>query len=183
MPHPVTKLEILAALESNASSLADLFAAAPDARLFAGDSEHWGPAHHLLHLTRTSLAIQRGLGSPSLPAHSTARSRTYAEVRDAAAASLTAAPKERLLEMGRVVVVEPGARREDIVKAFLAASGELRSAAARWDEQELDRHAMKHPLLGELTVREMLFFCVFHERHHAKGVRAQLADVSGSPLA
>jgi len=183
MAHPVTKLEILAALESNASSLADLFAAVPDARMFAGDSDHWSPAHHLVHLTRSSLAIRRGLGSEALPPHSTARSRAYAEVRDAAAASLSAAPKDRLLEMGRVVVVEPGARRDDLVSAFLAASAELRAAAAAWDEQALDRHAMKHPLLGELTVREMLFFCVFHERHHAKGVRARLDGVPDAPRA
>ena len=183
MPHPVTKPEILAALESNAATITELFAAVPDARLLAGDCDHWSPAHHLVHLTRTSLAIQRGVRSGSLPAHTTARSRTYAEVRDAAAGTLTAAPKERMLEMGRVVVVEPDSRREDLVSAFVAASAELRSAADGCDEQALDRHAMKHPLLGELTVREMLFFCVFHERHHAKSVRALLERVSGSARA
>jgi hypothetical protein len=33
---------------------------------------------------------------------------------------------------------------------------------------------MPHPLIGALTVREMLLFCVFHERHHLKVVRGRL---------
>jgi hypothetical protein len=38
----------------------------------------------------------------------------------------------------------------------------------------MDRHAIIHPLLGELTVREMLMFFVVHERHHLKSVRARV---------
>src|SRR2546422_9676931 len=117
MPHPVTKLEIIAALESNAESCAQLFSSLPDRPMFDGDPDHWSPAHHLVHLTQASVSVERALRSGSLPSHPTANSRTYAEVRDAATASLASTPKDRLLEMGRKVVIAPGTTKPDIVAA------------------------------------------------------------------
>ena len=73
--------------------------------------------------------------------------------------------------MGRTVVIAPGTSREQVIEAFERASAEFRAAAAAWNEDELDREALGHPLLGEMTVREMLFFFVVHERHHLRLVQ------------
>jgi hypothetical protein len=35
-----------------------------------------------------------------------------------------------------------------------------------WSEDDLDNHRLPHPLLGKLTVREMLFFTLYHIQHH-----------------
>ena len=174
MAHPATTAETLAALESNARDITKFFSSQPDDALFTGDADHWGPAHHLVHLTQTCAAIERGLRSRALPRHSSGRSRSYAEVRDAATSSLGATSKERLLDMGRKVVIAPGVTRAQLVEAFLAASVSMRAAAVGWSEEDLDRQAMKHPLIGEMTAREMLLFCVVHERHHLKLVRKRL---------
>ena len=173
MFHPVTKLEIIEALESNARSVTEFFSGIPDRLFFDGDPDHWSPAHHLAHLTQASNSVEPALRSETLPLHPAARSRTYAEVRDAAAASVAATPKDRLLEMGRKVVIARGLTREDIVNAFASASAKVRTAAEAWSEDALDRHALRHPLIGQLTVREMLLFFVVHERHHLKIVRVR----------
>ncbi len=39
-----------------------------------------------------------------------------------------------------------------------------------WSETSLDRYRLPHPLLGRLTVREMLFFTLGHGLHHARNV-------------
>lgn len=166
--------EILSALESNARSIAEYLASIPEPRLFDGDSDHWSPAHHLAHLTDVAASVGRALRAGALPLHPAARSRTYAEVRDAAATSLAATSKAKLLEMGRKVVIAPGTPREVLIEAFESASAELRAAAAAWGDIALDRHALRHPLIGEMTVREMLFFVVVHERHHLKRVRTRV---------
>jgi hypothetical protein len=36
----------------------------------------------------------------------------------------------------------------------------------RWSEAELDAYRLPHPLLGRLSVREMMFFTLLHNRHH-----------------
>ena len=175
MAHPGTKAEILAALESNSETLAAYFSSIPASAFFAGDSDHWSPAHHLAHLTQTSAAVERGLRSAELPAHEAAQSRSYAEVRDTAFRSLTATPHDTLLTMGRRVQIEPGATIADIVTAFVAAGASLRAAIDAWDEDAMDRRAMKHPLIGLLSVREMLMFVIVHERHHLRNVQTRMA--------
>lgn len=35
-----------------------------------------------------------------------------------------------------------------------------------WSGPELDSYLLPHPLLGKLTVREMLFFTIYHVQHH-----------------
>jgi hypothetical protein len=179
MFHPVSKPEILEALETNARLIVEFFSGLPDPRFFDGDLDHWAPANHLVHLTQTSRSMGPALSSSALPLHPTGRSRNYAEVRDAATASVAATSKDRLREMGRRAVIPPGLGRADLVKAFSSASEELRSAAAEWTEDALDRHALRHPLMGQLTVREMLFFFVVHERHHLKLVRTRVEELRG----
>jgi len=174
MPHPVTTAEILAALEANAATIAEYFSSLPDAVFFDGDPDHWSPAHHLVHLTQSSESLARGLAT-TRPLHSTGTSRTYAEVRDWAAATLSAAPREQLLTLGRKVEVPPGSTVAGVVRAFTDASAAARAAATTWSDDALARHAMRHPLMGELTVREMLLFFVVHERHHLRGVQTRLA--------
>jgi hypothetical protein len=173
MSHPATKLEILAALESNARSIVGLISSLSDRLAFDGDADHWSPAHHLVHLTKSSASVAKALRSGTLPLHPTARSRTYAEVRDAATTALAQTAKDRLLEMGRTVVIAPGTALADVTEGFESASAALRTAASTWSEEALDRHAIVHPLMGELTVREMLLFFVVHERHHLKIVRTR----------
>ena len=171
MPSPVTKDDILDALRSNAETIAAYFAGIPDPRLFDGDPDHWSPAHHLMHLARSSAMVGRALRKGGLPVHPTSRSRPYSEVLGAAASSVAATPRAKLLEMGRVVVLQPGTTRSEVLASFEHASADLRAVAAEWSEDALDRHALPHPLIGEMTVREMLYFTVFHERHHLRLVR------------
>jgi hypothetical protein len=36
----------------------------------------------------------------------------------------------------------------------------------RFSEHELDKYILPHPLLGKLTLREMLYFTIHHVEHH-----------------
>jgi len=176
--HPATREEILAQLASNSDAVAAFYREQPEPLLFTGDPDRWGPAHHLVHLTMTGRAIARGLGA-ELPLHRTGRSRSYGEMIAAATAALQSTPPEQMLERGRVVVVPAGASRAGLVDEFVTTSAGLRAAAGAWQDAELDRRALTHPLIGVLTAREMLLFCVFHERHHLKQVRARLEAGGG----
>jgi len=42
----------------------------------------------------------------------------------------------------------------------------LCSKLDRFTEDELDKYILPHPLLGKLTLREMLFFTIYHVDHH-----------------
>ena len=49
----------------------------------------------------------------------------------------------------------------------------LHGAITRWGERALDRFRLPHPALGQLTVREMLFFTLYHNLHHVLNVAAR----------
>jgi hypothetical protein len=38
----------------------------------------------------------------------------------------------------------------------------------KYAEQEIDALVLPHPLLGKLTLREMMYFTIYHVRHHHK---------------
>jgi len=58
-------------------------------------------------------------------------------------------------------------KKKEYLNQFSKASSELVSAAERWDENELDQYQLPHPILGKLTIREMLFFTIYHNLRHA----------------
>ncbi len=63
--------------------------------------------------------------------------------------------------------VELMAKREDFSQQFW-------KAVASWREEDLDRYVLPHPLLGKLTLREMLCFTLYHNYHHVRNVATRL---------
>ncbi len=53
-----------------------------------------------------------------------------------------------------------------MLRQWERVSSKLLTNLERWSEQQLDTLRLPHPILGKLTVREMLFFTEFHTRHH-----------------
>ena len=82
--------------------------------------------------------------------------------------------QDRLLDMGRVVVIPPGTSRADVVTAFTVRERRASRRGGGVDRGRPGSPTIMHPLMGELTVREMLLFFVVHERHHLKLVRTRL---------
>lgn len=44
----------------------------------------------------------------------------------------------------------------------------LSRRVTRWSEHDLDATLLPHPLLGKLTLREMLYFTIYHVQHHQR---------------
>ncbi|RZL03090.1 MAG: DinB family protein [Pedobacter sp.] len=42
----------------------------------------------------------------------------------------------------------------------------LMDAVKNWSTDELDEYCIPHPVLGKLTVREMIYFTSIHTEHH-----------------
>ena len=83
-----------------------------------------------------------------------------------------------LLANGPVVATAP--YRPSFVKnedkaAILAKFDEKRKdlikALAPWSEEELSSYQLVHPLMGPMTIREMILFTIYHTEHHLKPLR------------
>jgi hypothetical protein len=176
---PRSRDEILQALTSAEAEAAAFFGGLSDEHVLLRVGDAWNPAEHLAHLCTTVNAVARGLAMPKWLlrvrfGHARAPSRGLAEVREAYRAALAAGGRApATFEPPR----EEGAaaeRRDALLGRWTRANARLRSALAGWSERDLDRLVLPHPLLGKLTVREMLLFTAYHDLHHVEGARKRL---------
>ena len=47
----------------------------------------------------------------------------------------------------------------------------------KWSEQQLDKIIAPHPLLGKLTFREILYFTIYHAKHHQLQIKRHLKGI------
>lgn len=149
----------------------------------------WSPAENVRHLTKSVRAVTRGLRLPrwllalrfgSAKAPSRTLEVLLAAYRERLARGASAgrfAPSERLPSP------DPDGQRREIMDRHRIAIRALCEAVAKWPERALDRRVLPHPALGTLTVREMLYFTIFHNRHHLELVQRRLGasgDASGT---
>jgi DinB superfamily len=167
----MTRTELIQALEARQNELNTFFSSIHEHEFLADKSPKWNPAQHLIHLTKSGSRIAQGLQArDQLPNHETP-SRAYEVIRDTYLATLKQAPADLLAKVGASVQVETGSSQAQITQAYLQAGKQLREAAQSWSETDLDAKAMPHPVLGNVSIREMLEFVVYHDLHHLEGVR------------
>lgn len=41
----------------------------------------------------------------------------------------------------------------------------------KWNEEQLDKFVIKHPILGLLTLRELAYFTIYHNGHHLETIK------------
>jgi DinB superfamily len=57
-------------------------------------------------------------------------------------------------------------KKEKLIAKFIKETETLNRLMNKCSEDYLDLYLLPHPLLGKITVREMLFFSVYHIQHH-----------------
>ncbi len=86
----------------------------------------------------------------------------------------------RGVSAGRFAPSEPSSPEDGeegkarVLGNWRTANRELRAVLPRWSEAKLDRYQAPHPALGNLTIREMLYFTLFHNVHHARLVAERM---------
>ncbi len=73
----------------------------------------------------------------------------------------------------KTVSVEKGQRLKLIL---LKEVKDLSSKLDRFTEADLDLYVLPHPLLGKLTIREMMYFTIYHVSHHQELIKRYVKD-------
>ncbi|MDH4057982.1 MAG: DinB family protein [Cyclobacteriaceae bacterium] len=66
--------------------------------------------------------------------------------------------------------------RNPLQKKLSTLVNSLNSRIKKKSEEQLDTYILPHPLLGKLTLREMLYFTIYHVEHHHKQMLAHLRN-------
>ena len=144
----------------------------------------WSPADHARHLIKSNRAVLLGLEIPRFIlllrfgfTNRASRSYTglrsnYYEALDSGLRAGKFAPSELPVEK------HTDAERARILKNWSETVTKLETVTPKWSDRALNKLRMPHPGLGMLTVREMLFFTLYHNTHHVNGVSGKLSTAA-----
>ena len=182
MPDPLTASDLSSDLERVLHESATYWSSFATPDFFAPIGSAWSPADNVRHLTKSMRAVTRGLTMPRfllrlLFGRAGTRSRSYdALVKDYRVVLENGGTAGSFAPNAQDSASFTEAERSRIMQVHATAIDTMRLAIARWDENALDRVRLPHPLLGKLTVREMLYFAVYHNQHHVEVVKRRLSE-------
>ena len=167
----MTRDEILQKLDDVHQESAAYWSAFDARTFFAKLGDAWSPAENVRHLVKSTRPVTKALKMPRIvlrvifgkPKHASvaydALVERYHGLLEAGGNAGRFAPSSREEQ-------DLESRRAEILAQHADAMRALRAAIARWSDSALDRNQLPHPLLGNLTVREMLYFTLYHQLHH-----------------
>lgn len=165
----LSREQIVDAWQSVVTATRTRFSAVSEAEFSAERDGRWSLAENLDHLVRSAKPVAKALTMPKLVLWLLfgrgGTSRPLSEVRSAYRETLDRGGQAS----GRFV---PGSQRSQklLLDEWDACGSLLLRNLDRWSESQLDVYRLPHPLIGKLTVREMLFFTIFHTQHHLDNV-------------
>ncbi len=137
----------------------------------------WTAGQHLEHLCRSVRPLSLGLKLPKfmpklLFGKANRPSKTYEglvnkylnKIEQGAKASGPYLPPKQV----------PISRRSALCRRLQKLVDTLTQVLSNYNEHDLDHLILPHPILGKVTVREMMYFTIYHARHHRKLVLQNL---------
>lgn len=172
---PQTLSEVIGALNQTGAEVVAYFSSLPEPIFSGGNEEHWSPGHHIKHLVLSNKPVAHALTWPREKLRvwdEKQPRRSYADIQTLYQGRLGAGARA----FGPFLPTVEGSQA-DAAAEYRGSIDLLHHGGLAWSEPELDQYALPHPVLGLLSVREMLYFTVLHNRHHLSGVKARLEGV------
>ncbi|HJQ36614.1 MAG TPA: DinB family protein [Thermoanaerobaculia bacterium] len=179
--------QIIDALAQQQTANAEYWTAFDTATFFQPIGTSWSPAEAVRHLTKSTRPVVQALNAPKLLlrfrfGRSKRPSVSYDELVTRYRGQLDAGGKAGRFAPSQQSESDLAAWRERILSTYAGVNEDLRKAIARWSETSLEKLQLPHPLLGKLTVREMLMFTLYHQRHHIDVVRRRLSEARSTAI-
>jgi len=169
-----TSTELFARLRDANHRVTQWFTEIPAEDFFKRQGEVWSVADHVDHLIKAHKPIVKALklpkftlqamfGKPNKP------SMTYEELCQIYRNELAkgAQASGRFLPEQQNPVEKAEEKKVELLEQWSKASTELVETAGKWNASDLDGYLLPHPLIGKLTIREILFFTIYHNLRHA----------------
>lgn len=163
-----TREEIISALNEKVDAFNQYIIPLNKEKFEAMPGNKWSAGQNLDHLIRAIKPLQLAYALPKFMLKwkfglTNRPSRTYDELVVRYKTKLAAGGKASGPFIPPVINYE---KKEELIKLYEKQKDKLISKIKRQNEQDLDKYILPHPLLGKLTLREMLFFTIYHNEHH-----------------
>ena len=166
----MTSAEIQPLLTGNYGAFLSRIRSMPDLQAHMAAPGKWSPAQQAEHLVKSVRPVAMAFAAPKFMltlifGKSNRPSRSYDEL---------VTKYKTKLEAGGIAPSSfvPGVPRSPrkVYGRLERVVTKLSSRINRFSEAELDIMILPHPLLGKLTLREMLYFTAYHADHHRRSI-------------
>jgi hypothetical protein len=163
-----SKAQIVAELGESFNSLCEAGKSVSDSAFNVSKDNKWTAAENLAHLVLATKMTSLAFTLPKFlqPART---SHPYSKVVDNYHKKLEAGATAT----GVYVPKHTDYRKYELTKKLDGEGQKLIAALdKKWNDEQLDRYQVSHPILGLLTVRELAYFTIYHNGHHLNTIRA-----------
>lgn len=173
-----SKTDVIEDITSAFAMVTEVCRNIPNDRFETKSHGKWSAKENLEHLILSSRPVAKALKLPKLTFLAFGKSKQgsgsfdqlvnayQTKLEEGGTATSKYVPAENPSNMHKNQLLEEW----DNTKRYLIKNLE------RWSEQDLDTYRMPHPLLGKITVREMLYFTIYHSHHHLKSIKAHTGN-------
>ena len=166
------KPQIISALNEKVDAFNNYIAALSKEQFEATPNDKWSAGQNLDHLVRAIKPLQLAYSLPKfaltiLFGKTNRPSKTYDELVTKYKTKLAAGGRASGPFIPPIIKVE---EKEGLIKKYTEQKQKLISKIERQHEKDLDIYILPHPLLGKVTLREMLYFTIHHNEHHLESL-------------
>jgi hypothetical protein len=176
----LNKTQIISLLQQKHASFLAYINGLSEEQFLYSHSQKWTAGQQLQHIHLSVRPVALGLSLPKvllrlLFGKARRSSRTFealkttylGELENGAQSSRPFIPKSVALK-----------QRQAIANALTGKVNSLCSKIESFSEDDLDSLILPHPVLGKLTMREMLYFTIYHVEHHEALVRKYVGHLA-----
>jgi len=174
----MTKPELATTLLTNHHAFQNYLAGLSAEELVSSKNNKWTAVQHLEHICLSVQPVRLAFILPKFLLRlvfgkANRPSKTYDQLIEKYKAKLQAGGRAS----GRFIPAASKAKKHQQLNERLTTEvNKLAHKINRFSEAELDAYILPHPLLGKLTLREMIYFTCYHVQHHHELTKQNLHE-------
>jgi hypothetical protein len=163
--------EICQLLKTNENQLFDLFASQPLNFWEMRPEGKWTAGQHVIHLVQSTEQLLKALKLPDFFLKwkfgtNNRSNRSYAEIIEKYKEKLTAVSPSAVSPFSRNMPDSPATERHEWLSRLSALHVKVNKLTEKLSDKQMDTILLPHPLMGRMTLREILMWNAYHLEHH-----------------
>ncbi len=139
-------------------------------------TDKWTAAQQLDHIYKSVKPLTQALGCPTfiprlLFGIANRPSKTYEQLINKYNQKLSLGGRASGKFVPPIIKAE---KKDGLIKLLQASVNKMCNHIEKFSDTALDNLILPHPLLGKITIREMLYFTAYHVEHHENIIKRDL---------
>ncbi|RNC85983.1 MAG: DinB family protein [Balneola sp.] len=135
--------------------------------------ESWSTGQQLLHLIKSVAPLNKGMKIPKILlkwrfGKTDRPEMSYEELAKTYKAKLDEGAISPAEYIPRIIQAD---QKEMLLARYEREKISLIKTLESWNEKQLSEQIAPHPILGMLTIREMMYFTIYHTYHHLASMK------------